>query len=128
MGARTILEQCDVDHGIAGEHRGNCRIHRYLQRVRAAVRVLHDVLTRSLGCGWYSQDLGRSQHLPESLILHKIERAVSAVIQMRQHDRPAIRKSELISTEWRNSARLRNRWVIEIIPRIEGRVPQKLEE
>src|SRR5882762_4108453 len=103
-----------VGEWIACQHRSNCRIHRYLQQVRAAVRVLHNVLARSLGCGWYSQNLGRSQHLPESLILHKIERAV-AVIQMRQHDRPAIRKSELISTEWRNSARLRNRTVIEII-------------
>jgi hypothetical protein len=42
---------------------------------------------------------------------------------VRQHDRPAIGESELISTEWRNSARLRNRWVIEIIPRIESGVP-----
>src|SRR5947209_20196673 len=112
-----------VGEWIAGQHRSSDLIHRYLQRVRAAVRVLHKVLTRSLVCGWYSQNLGGSQHLPESLILHKIERAVSAVIQMRQHNRPTIRKSELISTEWRNSARLRNRRVIEIIPRIESGVP-----
>src|SRR5258706_15315198 len=128
MGSRTIRGGWVIGEWVAGQHRNNCRIHRHLQRVRAAVRVLHDVLTRSLGYGWYSQNLGRSQHLPESLILHKIERAVTSVIHVRQHDRPAIRKSELISTEWRNSARLRNRWVIEIIPRIEGRVPQKLEE
>src|SRR6202795_4703974 len=113
IGSRTIRAGWVVGEWIAGQHRCNCRIHRYLQRVRAAVRVLHDVLTRSLGCGCYSKTMGRSQHLLESLILHKIERAVSAVIQMRQHDRPAIRKSELISTEWRNSARLRNRWGIE---------------
>src|SRR3979490_1633646 len=123
IGSRTIRAGWVVGEWIAGQHRSNRRIHPYLQRVRAAVRVLHDVLARSLGCGWSRQHRGRSQHLPESLILHKIERAVSAVIQMRQHDRPAIRKSELISAEWRNSARLRNRWVIEIIPRIEGRVP-----
>src|SRR4029077_776282 len=118
-----IREGGVVGEWIARQHRSNFRIHRYMQRVRAAVRVLHDVLTRSLGCGWYSQNLGRPQHLPESLILHKIERAVPAVIQMRQHDGPAIRKSELISAEWRNSARLCNRWVIEIIPRIESGVP-----
>src|SRR5882762_5629257 len=128
MGSRTIRAAWVVGEAIAGQHRSNCRIQRDMQRVRAAVRVLHDVLTRSRGDGWYSQNLGRSQHLPESLTLHNIERAVSAVIQMRQHDRPAIRKSELISTEWRNSARLRNRWVIEIIPRIESGVPYELEE
>src|SRR5205807_3445713 len=118
-----------VGEWVARQYGSNCRIYSravrtpcYLQRVRAAVRICHQVPTRSLGCGWHSQNLGRSQRLPESLILHKIERAASAVIHMRQHDRPAIRKTELISPEWRNSARLRNRWVIEIIPRIESGV------
>src|SRR5258706_11409264 len=126
IGPRTIRAGWVVGEGIAGQHRSNCRIHRYLQRVRAAVRVLHDVLTRSLGCGWYSQNLGRSQHLPESLILHKIERAVSAVIQMRQHDRPAIRKSELISSDWTNSAWHRHRLEIDIITRLFIRVTYTL--
>ena len=46
---------------------------------------------------------------------------------MRHHHRPAVRKSKLIPAERRNPPRIRQRRVVEIVPRIQRRVAQKLE-
>src|SRR6185503_8616203 len=72
--------------------------------------------------------LRRPQHLPESLVLHEIETALPAVINMRHKHRSAIREPKLISPEWRNPPRIGGRWMIEIVPRIKRRVPHELEK
>ena len=111
---------------IALQHRGDPRVHRNHQRIRAPVRILHQVLSCALGRGWHRQYLGRSQHLPEPLILTEVKRLPS-VRDMWDHHRPAIREPKLVPLKRWNPPPLHHRGIVEVIPRIERRIPQKLK-
>src|SRR5215469_17740937 len=80
--------------GIVCEYGNDRGIDRHSECVaREGERI--DALPLSLGR--YGNDLCRSQHLPEALILAEIEGAISAIVDMRKHDRPSVGKTKLVA-------------------------------
>ena len=68
------------------------------------------------------------EHLPETLILAKVEGSTATVVEMRQQHRSTIRESKLISAKGWILSRVRNGWMVEIVSRIERRVAQEFKK
>src|SRR5262249_30462719 len=66
-------------------------------------------------------------HLAEALILTEEKCLAAAVVEMREHDRPADGHAELVAREWRNAARIEIVFVIEEIASVEGGVADKFK-
>src|ERR1022692_2570372 len=122
--ARAIWALRIVRQRIAGQNLRNLRIHRNDQRVAwKSCRVQAGALANS-GNG---DHFGDAQELPEALILHEVVSLVAAVIQPWYDDGSAVCQAELITDEWRNPVRIRERALVEEIASIEGRIAKKLE-
>ena len=128
VGPRLIGTGGIVRQRIARQHGCNLRIDRHRQRIGAAIGVGDGVESGTLGSGRHRKYLRGAQYLAEALILTEIKGLSVTVIQMRKHHRTAVGEAEFIATERRNASRLRDRRMIEVVARVEGRVADKLED
>ncbi len=114
-----------IGQGVAREHTRDARIDRHRQHVARKCRGIQ--AGALLGCGDWKH-LGRPQHLAKSLVLAEVERLAFAVIDVRQHDRTAVGKSEFVAAERRKPARAGNGGVIKVISGVEGRIAHEFKK
>src|SRR5215469_17921038 len=109
---------------ISREHSSHSRTYRDRQGIAGKSAGIDSL---PLGRGWHRKNLSCSQHLPETLVLTKVESLVATVVEAGQDDRPSVREPKFITNKGRDSALHDGRGGVEVVARIESSVADKLE-
>ena len=90
-----------MGYGIGRQNRRHLRIYRHVERVAGKRRGVQPL---ALCLGGHGKHLRGPQHLAETLVLPEEKRAIAALVNSRQRDRPAQGEAEFIAPEGRNAA------------------------
>ena len=114
-----------IGEWVMCKHRRNLGVYGDGQRIsgkRGGVDIL------AFGRRRHGNHLRGSQHLAKALIFAEVEVLIATIINIREHDRAAVRQAKLVAHEWRDAAVVADYVVIEIVARIKSSIAHEFKD